>query len=187
MLARYLILALWLIWAFYWVVAARSSKPVRRRESLGGRLAFLAQALVTAVLLGWHRWPAWLGTQVIPGGWTRYRIAVAVILVGLAVCIWARRALGANWSGSVTVKDGHELVQSGPYRWIRHPIYSGVLLMILGTGLASGQVHALLAFALALTALWLKSRVEERWMSAEFAERYAAYRRNSWALIPYVL
>lgn len=187
MSARSLILALWLIWGLYWIVAARSVRPVRRREPLAPRLAFLAQLLVTAVLLGWHRWPGWLTTQLIPGGWTRYQIAVALMLVGLVLSIWARRALGGNWSGSITVKDGHELVQSGPYRRIRHPIYTGVLLMILGTGLAAGQVHGLLAFPLALAALWLKSRVEERWMTAEFGERYAAYRRSSWALIPFVL
>jgi protein-S-isoprenylcysteine O-methyltransferase Ste14 len=187
MFARYLILALWLIWALYWFVAARSSKAVRRREPLGPRLAFLAQLLVTAILLGWHRWPDWLTTTLIYGGWTRYRIAVGLIVAGLALCIWARRTLGGNWSGSVTVKDDHELVQVGPYRRIRHPIYTGVLLMILGTGLAAGQVHGLLAFPISLIALWLKSRVEERWMTAEFGERYVAYRMSSWALIPYVL
>jgi len=160
---------------------------VRRREPLAWRLAFLAQALLTAVLLGPHRWSGWLAIELIHGGWARYRIAVAVILMGLALSIWARRALGANWSGFVTVKEGHELVQSGPYRWIRHPIYTGVLLMMLGTGLASGQVHGLLAFPIALTALFLKSRVEERWMASEFGERYAAYRKKSWALIPFVL
>ena len=187
MFARYLILALWLIWALYWLVAARSSKPVRGREPLAWRLVFLAQALLTAVLLARHRWPGWFGMEVIHGGWVRYRIAVAVILTGLALSIWARRVLGDNWSGSVTVKEGHELVQSGPYRWIRHPIYTGLLLMMLGTGLASGQVHGLLAFPIALTALLLKSRVEERWMASEFGERYATYRNNSWTLIPFVL
>ncbi|MBW8773277.1 MAG: isoprenylcysteine carboxylmethyltransferase family protein, partial [Gemmatimonadetes bacterium] len=89
--------------------------------------------------------------------------------------------------GTVTVKEGHELVQTGPYRWVRHPIYTGILLMILGTGLAGGKVHALLAFPIALIALWLKSRLEERWMVAEFGERYEAYRKSSSAIIPFVL
>ncbi len=187
MFARNLILALWLIWAIYWLVAARSSKPVRQREPLASRLVFLAQALLTAVLLAGQRWPGWLGVELIRGGWTRYRIAVAVVLIGLALSIWARRELGANWSGSVTVKEGHEFVQSGPYRCIRHPIYTGILLMMLGTALASGQVHALLAFPIALTALMIKSHVEERWMVSEFGARYAEYRNHSWALIPFAL
>ena len=182
-----LILALWLIWLVYWVLAAFSSKPVRQVQPNWQRLLFLAQAVVTAILLARQRWPEWLEVQLIGGGWTRYWIAVAVIAAGLALTIWARRTLGGNWSGSVTLKEGHELVQSGPYRRIRHPIYTGLLLMILGTGLAGGRVHGLLAFPIALTALWLKSRVEERWMGAEFGERYAEYRQHSWALIPFVL
>jgi protein-S-isoprenylcysteine O-methyltransferase Ste14 len=185
--ARNLILLLWVIWLLYWVIAARGSKPVRQREGAVTRVAFLAQAVLTAILMAPLQWSGWLWLQVIGGGWTRYWIAVALVFIGLVVCIWARRKLGGNWSGSVTVKEGHELVKSGPYRRIRHPIYTGILLMILGTGLASGRVHGLLAFPIALSALWLKSRVEERWMGAEFGERYAVYKKESWALIPFVL
>jgi protein-S-isoprenylcysteine O-methyltransferase Ste14 len=187
MFTRYLILGLWLLWALYWLVAARTAKPVRKREPLLMRLAFIAQALLTAILLGHHSWSGWLGVQLIHGGWTRYGIAVMLIVIGLTISIWARRILGGNWSGSVTVKEGHELVQSGPYRYVRHPIYSGLLLMILGTGLASGQVHGLLAFPIALVSFWIKSRVEEQWMTAEFGERYATYKKTTWALIPYLL
>ncbi len=187
MFTRNLILASWLIWLLYWVVAARGSKAVRQREGSLTRVAFLAQLVLTAMLLAPLRWSGWLWTQLIGGGWTRYWIAVALVCIGLVLSIWARRSLGGNWSGSVTVKEGHELVQGGPYRLIRHPIYTGMLLMILGTGLAAGRVHGLLAFPVALSALWLKSRVEERWMGAEFGERYAAYRKKSWALIPFLL
>jgi protein-S-isoprenylcysteine O-methyltransferase Ste14 len=187
MFTRNLILALWVTWLVYWIIAARGSKPVRQREGNATRMAFLIQAIVTAILMAPLRWSGLLACHLVGGGWTRYWIAVALIVMGLALCIWARRTLGGNWSGSVTVKEGHELVQSGPYRRIRHPIYTGILLMILGTGLASGQVHGLLAFPIALSALWLKSRVEERWMVAEFAERYAAYKKKSWALIPFIL
>jgi protein-S-isoprenylcysteine O-methyltransferase Ste14 len=187
MFTRNLILVLWVIWVVYWLIAARDSKPVRQRQGAMTRIALLAQAVVTAILMAPLRWSGWLSIHLVGGGWTRYWIAVALIVIGLAICIWARRSLGSNWSGAVTVKEGHELVQSGPYRWIRHPIYTGILLMILGTGLASGQVHGLLAFPIALTALWLKSRLEERWMGAEFGERYAAYKKKSWALIPFLL
>ncbi len=187
LLAGPLILLLWLVWGVYWVASARGAKPVRRREAGWTRLAFLTQAVVTAILLGRHGWPGWLGAKVIPGGWVRYWIAVAVVVAGLALSLWARRTLGGNWSGIVTVKVDHELVQSGPYRSIRHPIYTGILMMILGTGLAGGQVHALLAFPIALIALCLRSRLEERWMSEEFGEQYALYRRKSWALLPYIV
>ena len=182
-----LIAALWLVFAAYWLIASRSVKPVRERQSVASRSAHLLALLAIALLLGIRHWPLPLGAQVIPGGWTRYWCAVALVLVGLGFSVWARVALGTNWSGLVSVKVGHELVRHGPYRHIRHPIYSGILLAILGTALAAGQVHGLIALALALVALWLKSRVEERWMQQEFGAQYAAYRASSWALIPFVL
>jgi protein-S-isoprenylcysteine O-methyltransferase Ste14 len=184
---KHLILVLWLIGAVYWIVAAPSAKTVRRREPLATRLPFLVQMVITAVLLWPHTWPGWLDMKVVGGGWYRFWIAVALVALGLALAIWARRALGDNWSGTVTVKEGHELVQNGPYRRIRHPIYSGILLMILGTGLAGGHVHGLLAFPIALVALWLRSRMEETWMVAEFGERYESYRKTSRAIIPFIL
>jgi protein-S-isoprenylcysteine O-methyltransferase Ste14 len=187
MFVRLLIPAAWLLGALYWIIAARSAKAVSRREPLATRLPFLAQMLVTAVLLRAHDWNGWLGTKLVGGGWTRFWIGVVLVLLGLALAIWARHVLGDNWSATVTVKEGHELIRVGPYRSIRHPIYSGILLMILGTGLAGGHAHALLAFPIALLALWLKSRLEERWMAAEFGDRYAEYRRTSWALVPFLL
>ena len=182
-----LIAALWLIWIGYWVVAARGAKPVEAREPLPARLLFLASMLLTAVLIGGHRWPQWLLQQVVPGGWTRYWCAVALVIGGLAFSIWARAVLGANWSGIVAVKVDHELVVRGPYRRVRHPIYTGVLVALLGSGLAAGEVRGLVGFAIALVSLWIKSRAEERWMMREFGERYVEYRRSSWALLPYLL
>lgn len=184
-LARNVFLALWGVWALYWIVAARSGKPARQRERLVWRVAFVAQALLTAVLLGPRPLPSWLGRQVVGGGWTRYWIAVAITIAGLALCIWARRTLGGNWSGWVTLKENHELVTGGPYRWVRHPIYTGVLLMMLGTALALGRVQGFLALIIASLALLLKSRVEERWMESLFSERYATYKKGSWALVPF--
>jgi len=143
--------------------------------------------IIVGVLLADHRGPQWLMLPLIPGGWTRYCYAVLLIVLGLAFSIWARVVLGTNWSGVVTLKVDHQLVDRGPYRLIRHPIYTGVLIALLGSGLAAGQVRGLLAFLIALVAIWLKSRIEERWMLREFGDRYAAYRRTSWALLPYLL
>ena len=185
--AAELILALWLIWATYWVIAAFSAKPARRRESRAARWAFLAQAVLVAVLLAPHRWPGWLGEEVISRGWLHYWLGVTAMVAGLVLCIWARRTLGGNWSGIVAVKVGHDLVQEGPYRSVRHPIYTGLLLMMLGTAFAGGRVHALLALPIAAAAFWIRSRVEERWMSEEFGERYALYKKRSWALLPFIV
>jgi len=182
-----LIGALWILWILYWCVSARSLKPIRRRQSVGSRAVFVGPMALTAVLLTAQRWPGWLGERLVPGGWTRYWVGVTLVVAGLLLSVWARRMLGGNWSGTVTVKVGHELIQTGPYRWVRHPIYTGMLLALLGSALASGRVHGLLAFLIASIALWCKARVEERWMGEEFGERYAEYRRATWALVPFVL
>lgn len=182
-----LIAALWLIWLAYWVIAARNAKRAAAREPLLPRLVFLTTMLLVAVLIAGHRWPQWLLVQVVPGGWIRYWSAVFVVIIGLAFSIWARAVLGANWSGVVAVKVDHELVVGGPYQWVRHPIYTGALTALLGSGLAAGQSRGLVALAIALIALWLKSRAEERWMLREFDERYVAYRQSTWALLPFIL
>jgi protein-S-isoprenylcysteine O-methyltransferase Ste14 len=182
-----LIAALWLIWGAYWIIAAFNAKREQVREPLLGRLIFLASLLLVVVLIAGHRWPQWLMVQVVPGGWTRYWIAVFLVIVGMAFSIWARGILGTNWSGVVALKVDHELIVDGPYRWVRHPIYTGILIALLGSGLAAGQVRGLLAFVIALIALWIKSRAEERWMLREFGDRYAAYRQSTWALLPLVL
>ena len=183
---RHLIALLWLGWALYWWIAAQGVKPVRARESLGSRLSFVLPMLAVAVLLLVHRGPPWLLVPLVPGGWVRYGIAVVVIVAGLGFSAWARTTLGGNWSGTVTVKEGHELIQSGPYRRIRHPIYTGILIALFGTGLAGGRVYGLLAFLLALVTIGRKARLEERWMEQEFGERYTEYRQRSWALLPWI-
>jgi protein-S-isoprenylcysteine O-methyltransferase Ste14 len=182
-----LIGALWLAWIAYWLIAARSVKAVRRHESIGSRAASVIPMLLAAVLLFGRRWPGWLGERLLGGGWTRYEVAVALVAAGLAFSVWARKVLAGNWSGTVTVKVDHELIRTGPYRLIRHPIYTGLLIALFGTALASAQVHGFIGFLIALAGLWRKLRVEERWMSEEFGARYQEYRRTSWALIPFVL
>ena len=109
-----------------------------------------------------------------------------MLAAGIAFAVWARHYLGRNWSGTVTVKQDHELIRSGPYRLVRHPIYTGLLLAILGTAVAFGEWRGLLAFALLTGSLLLKLRVEERFMGESFPNEYARYRAEVPALIPFV-
>ncbi|HMK86997.1 MAG TPA: isoprenylcysteine carboxylmethyltransferase family protein [Steroidobacteraceae bacterium] len=182
-----LIDALWIIWLVYWVVSAQSTKRSRERESVRSRAGFLSAMGLVVLLLAVHRWPGVLGMRVVGGDWIRYACALALVLVGLAFSMWARSVLGENWSGTVTIKVDHELIRRGPYRRIRHPIYTGILLALLGSALATGQLRGLLAVVIACIAFRLKSHVEEAWMERQFGEQYAAYRRSSWAFLPFVL
>ena len=101
--------------------------------------------------------------------------------------MWARHCLGRNWSRSVTIKEDHELIVSGPYTLVRHPIYTGLLTGSLGTAIAMTEVRGLVALALIFLALWGKLRMEERWMREEFGASYKAYSGRVAALIPFVL
>lgn len=186
LLYRQLITLLWLVWALYWIVSAAGSKLTQRRESLGSRLAHILPLSLGGVLLAGHALP-WRGVneRLWPRSLTAYWIGVALLAAGLGLSVWARVHLGRNWSGSVTVKEGHELIRSGPYRYVRHPIYTGLLAAVLGSALASGTLRALLGLLIITGALLRKLRVEERFMRETFPGDYQRYSEQTPALIPF--
>lgn len=111
-------------------------------------------------------------------------LADLLTIAGLMVALWARATLGRNWSGRVVFKEDHELIRRGPYAYVRHPIYSGILLMGLGTAVASARFSSFLLLAATTVALAVKWRTEERLMTSHFPEAYPEYRRRVKALIP---
>jgi protein-S-isoprenylcysteine O-methyltransferase Ste14 len=118
---------------------------------------------------------------------TLFWVGAALTAAGLLFTVWARVHLGTNWSGTVTLKRGHELITSGPYAFVRHPIYTGLLLAFLGSALARDEWRGVLALALVALALWRKLRNEERWMREQFGDAYSAYSKRVAALVPRVL
>lgn len=185
---RYAFPAMWLSWAVYWWAASRNVKVAVRRESLASGLSHMVPLAVAALLFWAPRasmgvlsqrflpltaWPFWVGSFLTA--------------CGLLFTVWARLHLGKNWSGTVTIKHGHELITSGPYALVRHPIYTGLLLALLASALALGEWRGLLAFALAGGAFWLKLRLEERWMRRQFGDAYLEYARRVAAVVPFVL
>ncbi len=111
-------------------------------------------------------------------------LGVALTAAGIGFAIWARLYLGGNWSGAVTVKVGHELVRTGPYRFVRHPIYTGLITALLGTGLLRAQVRGLIALVLIYAGFKMKSKIEERAMISTFGTAYEEYRRSTGAIVP---
>jgi protein-S-isoprenylcysteine O-methyltransferase Ste14 len=188
-LYHYLIQGLWLVWIAYWRISAADVKPVQRHESPGSRAAHLLPLLIAAVLL-WIRGDpqdSWLFQHFLRPGVTTFWLGTAITAAGLAFSAWARVHLGRNWSATVTVKQDHELIRTGPYAIVRHPIYTGVLFGIIGTALAIGQWRGVVAVVIVLVAFWRKLRIEERWMSETFGEEYRRYRARTRALIPFLL
>jgi protein-S-isoprenylcysteine O-methyltransferase Ste14 len=115
------------------------------------------------------------------------RVGLALTILGLGFAIWARIHLGRFWSGTITLKENHELIRSGPYAFVRHPIYTGLLTAAAGTALARGTFSALLGLALIGVVCWLKIRAEEKLLTNHFGDTYRNYRRQVAALIPFVL
>lgn len=185
-----IILALWLVFLAYWAFSAIGVKRDIRRRAWLPALAFrIVVALIVLLLLRAsalrrlaHSLPR---VRIIPANPVIEVIGVALCAVGIAFAVWARWHLGRNWSSVPTLKEGHELVTSGPYARVRHPIYTGMLSAALGTALTIGGV-ALIAFvACCVTFLW-RVPVEERLMQQQFPDDYPAYRARTKALIPFV-
>jgi protein-S-isoprenylcysteine O-methyltransferase Ste14 len=176
---------LWVLFGVYWGISAFNSKKTKRRETVPQRLAYILPLVVAAMLFSRpeaHR--GWLAARLFPLSPAVEWIGVALVAAGIAIAFWARWHLGTNWSGTVTLKEGHELIRSGPYRSIRHPIYTGILLALLGTAVQIGQVRSLLAFLVAWLSFYFKARREESFLAAEFADRFAAHRQQTGMFFP---
>lgn len=180
--------AAWITFCAYWLIMAFSVKRTVKRQSLSSRALHIAVGVLTYMLLFTDRL-AWgpLAWRFVPDSRAWAMAGVVLTWAGAALAIWARAILGGNWSATVTVKQDHNLVRSGPYSAVRHPIYSGLLLAGLGTALAIGEAHSLLAVAIGLLGFRAKSRLEERFMIEQFGREYEEYRQHSWALVPFVL
>lgn len=182
-----LILSVWVAWALYWLLAAVGNKRTQRREPLSSRLTYMLALLAGGLLITWHHspWGELLDLRLWPRSMLSYLIGFAALVAGLAFSVWARVHLGRNWSGNVTVKEGHELIRTGPYAYVRHPIYTGILTAVLGTAICSGTLRAALGLAIIAAALLVKLRAEERFMRETFPGQYEKYCEEVPALIPF--
>lgn len=176
----------WIAWLLYWVIMAfRTKRTIERRGVIGYRVvAFI-------LVVGWVSIGRLLHVSSQSQLWqTTLALGIltdVIVVAGAAFTVWARVTLGRNWSAEVTFKQDHELIESGPYALARHPIYTGLIVMAIGTAINYGRA---IGFALLLAlcgALWWKAREEERIMSSHFPEAYAKYRSRVHAIVPFVL
>jgi protein-S-isoprenylcysteine O-methyltransferase Ste14 len=176
---------IWFVWCIVWLLMAAWSKPSKRREFPWQRLEHVIPLLIGFLLI-YNRRLAWnfLAGRIVPQNDAVTVAGLALTVGGLIFAVWARIALGANWSGTVTIKTGHNLIRRGPYRWIRHPIYTGILGSMIGTVMLQGEVRAFLGFALMLLALYRKARREERFLSEEFGEGFAEHAKHTGMFLP---
>ena len=183
-----IIRACWIAFVAVWLVAAVSTKRTLYRESRAQRLRYWVLLVIAYLLLVRGRQlPSPLNLRVIPHAAPIAWAGALLCMAGLAVALWARVILGRNWSGVVTLKEGHELVEHGPYRFVRHPIYTGILTMFFATALVQGHVAGFAGVLLMFASFWIKLGREEKLMLQQFPERYAAYQHRAKRIIPFVL
>jgi protein-S-isoprenylcysteine O-methyltransferase Ste14 len=180
----------WVAVLGYWLWAARSAKPVQQKEPFAKRLlVYWLPLLIAGLLLGPGDWfgHSLLREQFVPHTTLVYSSGFALAVFGAALAILSRMLLGRNWSATVQLKQEHELITIGPYRLVRHPIYTGLLLLFLGNAVMVGDWRGLLAVAIVLVSFWRKLRLEEVWLAEHFGEPYRLYQARTKALIPAVL
>jgi protein-S-isoprenylcysteine O-methyltransferase Ste14 len=178
----------WGIFSVIWLLAAFWTKRSVYKESAAQRLRYVVPILLGGFLLfKGNRFSDPLNHRVIPHLEVLAWIGLVLCVAGLAFCIWARFTLGRNWSGVVTLMGGHELITRGPYAWVRHPIYTGLLTMFVATLIVLGHIAGLIAVPFVFVSIWIKLRYEEKLMLQKFPDEYAAYQQRVKRIIPFVL
>jgi len=178
------IFLIWTTWALSWFAAAVWSRQTTARPSLAQEMPYRLVTFAGVVLL------FGIEFRSFPHGWDVSEAVawamVALVAAGFAFAWWARIHLGTLWSGTITRKQDHRIVESGPYALVRHPIYTGILLSAFATAIARGRWEALIGAVLFALGCWIKARQEERFLSEELGPEYADYRKRVPMLVPFV-
>jgi protein-S-isoprenylcysteine O-methyltransferase Ste14 len=181
-----ILVAAWTVWLASWLIAAAwSSRTARRPPVRDARTYQLFVTVGAALLFGAFPHWAWLETALWQPGTVLQWVLLVVALLGLVLTWWARLALGRMWSGTVTRKVDHQIITNGPYRFVRHPIYSGILLAVIAGAVFRGTAGSCLGAASMVIGFFVKARLEERFLRSELGEeRYGAYARKVPMLVP---
>lgn len=177
----------WMAFVAYWWISARWVKKIKKSEPrivwvIRQAFSYAAIVLIAAPWSGVGN----LGTQWLPHTRTTFYAGAALLIAGLGFAVWARLHLGRYWSATVSLKEEHRLIRSGPYRLARHPIYTGLIVGFAGTAVAIGEPRAFVGTAMLGVIYYLKSRREERFLIGEFGEEYLQYRQEVKALVPFL-
>jgi len=186
MIWRYLIEGPWIVFVAYWVVSSLKTRRTVNKESLASRSGILFLEVLGFILL--FSDTAGIGVldhRVVPRTYALAVAGVALTWIGIAIALWARWNLGQYWSASVTLKEGHELIRTGPYAYFRHPIYSRLDLAAVGGALAIDKWRCLAGVGLIVLGYWIKARKEESLLAAQFGKAFKEHCRHTGFLLPH--
>ena len=178
---------LWIAWAISWIVSALFTNRTRWSESRFSRLAYsIPFGFGFYLIFHSHRPEQSLIFNRLWESSATSWVGNALTVAGFTFAWWARLHLGRYWSGTITLKEGHRLIRTGPYRLARHPIYTGFLSAVLGSAIVAPRGDALIGFVLIVIAILMKMRREEALMTQEFPDEYRQFQNEVPALIPFV-
>jgi protein-S-isoprenylcysteine O-methyltransferase Ste14 len=181
-----LIDAAWITVALVWLAGAFSTKRTVRAQPARSRLVYVTLTLLAFLLFTKNFRFGPLAWRFVPMSAAAAYTGLVLTIAGIAFTIWARFYLGSNWSGRPTIKQDHTLIRSGPYALVRHPIYTGFVVAMLGTAIAMGEIRGLVGTVLVLIGLKIKSLKEEMFMTEQFGADYLNYKQQVKGLIPFV-
>ena len=178
----------WLFLLAVWLIYGLRVKRQIRTLSLSSRIPYVLILVLTGGMIFSHYFDVGvLNIRFVPKARSTDLAALALTSAGIAFAVWARLFLGRNWSATPGVTQEHELIRTGPYSLVRHPIYSGILLALLGTSISKGHLSAIIGTVISAIGWHVKSRVEEQFMEQQFGSEYVRYKREVKGLIPFVL
>jgi protein-S-isoprenylcysteine O-methyltransferase Ste14 len=175
----------WIVFVAYWAISAFRTRRTVRKESFASRYGVLVLEILGFVLLFSDAAEVGiLGRRVMERSYALAITGVALTWIGIATALWARYHLGQYWSARITLKEDHQLIRTGPYARMRHPIYSGIELAAIGSALAIDQWRCVIGVGLIMLGYWIKARKEEAMLSAQFGDAFAEHCRHTGFLIP---
>lgn len=181
---------IWSAVLIYWLISGWGAKKVESQESFTKRFLQYGLPLIIAfLLLGPGDWfgHSWLRENFVEHTNLVGSIGLTISVIGAIIACSSRYKLGKNWSLSVQKKENHQLIQDGMYKAIRHPIYTGLLLLFMGNAIIVGDNRAIIAIVIVFVSFWLKLKKEEKLLLKTFGDKYAEYKSRTKALIPYLL
>jgi protein-S-isoprenylcysteine O-methyltransferase Ste14 len=182
---RYSVEAPWIVFVVYWAIGALKTRKTVSQESSASRYGILLLEIAGYVLLFSDSAEIGvLGHRIVHRSYTVAVTGVALTWIGIGTALWARWHLGQNWSARVTLKEGHQLIRTGPYAYFRHPIYSGLDLAAIGGALAIDRWGCVVGAGLIILGYWIKARKEESMLAGQFGEAFDEHRRHTGFLIP---
>ena len=175
----------WIVFVLYWIVSAIRTRDTLQTESFASRYAILLIEAAGFVLLFRHS----AGIGFLGNRFMHRTLASAIVgsiltWMGIGLAIWARYHLAEYWSARITIKEDHQLIRTGPYARLRHPIYSGIVLAAIGSAVVIDQWRCVLGVCLVLIGYCIKARKEETMLTQQFGDAFREHQKHAGFLIP---